>query len=192
MAKATDVVSEPVDGPNGVGARPTALLVSEALRERIGGERYAVWFGDGVGIEVEAAGDVQTPDGAPAGMCVIVRVGSVFAQEWLRRTFRVDVEAVTLAVCGPSACVVWRTDAAVVAPLADTAVRGTESSPGVSSGLQNRRHRAAAAVPGDRAARRGCSGRRGREKNRLRQPAIGSRPRRFRGRTEQQDGVCGG
>ena len=130
MAKATDVVSETVDGPNGVGARPTALLVSEALRERIGGERYAVWFGDGVGIEVEAAGDVQTPDGAPAGMCVIVRVGSVFAQEWLRRTFRVDVEAVTLAVCGPSACVVWRTDAAVVAPLADTAVRGTESSPG--------------------------------------------------------------
>jgi hypothetical protein len=43
--------------------------IADALRERLGAERYAVWFGDAVGIEVEFAG---AEVGASAdGGCVV-------------------------------------------------------------------------------------------------------------------------
>jgi chromosomal replication initiator protein len=81
--------------------------VEQALRERVGAERYAVWFGDAVGIVVEPA---TSASGAPvAGGCVVVNVSNAFSQEWLKRTFRADVEAVVQAVCGGAWSAVWRT-----------------------------------------------------------------------------------
>jgi chromosomal replication initiator protein len=88
-------------------------LVEEALRQRLGDERYGVWFGDGVSIGVEAVPAVGDGNALQALPCVVVTAGNVFAQEWLRRTFRSDVEAVARAVCGAAATVVWRAATAV-------------------------------------------------------------------------------
>jgi chromosomal replication initiator protein len=81
--------------------------VEQALRERLGAERYAVWFGDAVGIVAEPA--TSASGTAVAGGCVVVNVANAFAQEWLKRTFRADVEVVVQAVCGEAWSAVWRT-----------------------------------------------------------------------------------
>jgi len=110
-------------GPPAAGTgRSLTRLVEEALRDRLGEERYAVWFGEGVSITVDI--DAAAPVGG--GRSVVVSAGNAFAQEWLRRTFRVDLEAVAEAVCGGGATVAWRTgeglsvvtDAAAVSPAA--------------------------------------------------------------------------
>jgi chromosomal replication initiator protein len=92
-----------------------ARLVEDALRQRLGEERFGVWFGESVTIGVEttrvAAGD-ETRSGGHH--CVVVTAGNVFAQEWLKRTFRADVETVARAVCGAAATVVWRSHPAAV------------------------------------------------------------------------------
>ena len=98
-----------------------ARRVEEALRERLGAERFAVWFGDAVGIDVESAAD---------GVNVVVSVDNSFSQEWLKRTFRADAEAAAEAVFGRACPVIWRTVASLPvgavsqAPAANT-VAGT-------------------------------------------------------------------
>ncbi|MFM8704407.1 MAG: DnaA ATPase domain-containing protein [Planctomycetia bacterium] len=88
-----------------------ARRVEEALRARLGADRYAVWFGDAAGIAVEPAAG---PSGTlAAGGCIAIVVGTAFSQVWLKRTFRPDVEAVVRAVCGGAWSVVWRTAPAV-------------------------------------------------------------------------------
>ncbi len=134
-------------------------LVEEALRQRLGDERYGVWFGDGVSIgvgAVPAAGDGTTPRELP---CVVVTAGNVFAQEWLRRTFRSDVEAVARAVCGAAATVVWRAATAV-----QPAAALTPRDEGATSEVAARPGRRAAAradvprLPARPAQRRGEAG----------------------------------
>ena len=88
-----------------------ARRVEKALQERLGAERFAVWFGDAVAIEVEAV----HPGTAVDGGSILVSVGNAFSQEWLKRTFRADVEAVVQGVCGPTWAVVWRTAASATA-----------------------------------------------------------------------------
>jgi chromosomal replication initiator protein len=95
-------------GDHGLVAR----RVGEALRERLGAERYAVWFGDAVVIDVAIDGEAAGADAAVAGGCIVVSVGNAFSQEWLKRTFHADVEAAVQAVCGGAWSVVWRTSAA--------------------------------------------------------------------------------
>ncbi len=85
--------------------RRLASLVEASLRERLGGERYAVWFGDAVSFDVE-------PEGAGNGGCVVVSVGNAFSQEWLKRTFHADVAAAVQTACGMAWSVAWRTGAA--------------------------------------------------------------------------------
>ena len=119
MAKAAVIATNCGNGPNCTPASPSAggpegdcrLLVrrvGEALRERLGEERYAVWFGDAVAIDVAIDGETAGGDGA-AGGCIVVSVGNAFSQEWLKRTFHGDVEAAVQAVCDGTWSVVWRT-----------------------------------------------------------------------------------
>lgn len=78
-----------------------AVTVRESLRRRIGSERFDVWFGETAGIDV-------APGDGSAGPVVTVTIGSGFSHEWLRKTFRGDVEAVATATYGPSVRVDWR------------------------------------------------------------------------------------
>ena len=141
MAKAVVIATNGGNGPNCIPVCPSdsgqsekpqtgdrrlvASQVEKALRERLGAERYAVWFGDAVVIDVAIDGeaaDGETAGAEPvvAGDCIVVSVGNAFSQEWLKRTFHADVEAAVQAVCGGSWSVVWRTaDATALAPAAE-------------------------------------------------------------------------
>jgi chromosomal replication initiator protein len=70
-----------------------AERVRVAFRERIGEERFAVWFG------------AATWHDAAEG--VVVRAGSGLTHEWLRRTFRGELEACVKQLCGRRAGVAW-------------------------------------------------------------------------------------
>ena len=80
-----------------VSSRTLAESVREALRERLGDERFAVWFGD------SSWSDRATD----AGHEVVIRVGRGVTHEWLRRTFRGELEAVVRQGFGPRLSVAW-------------------------------------------------------------------------------------
>jgi chromosomal replication initiator protein len=84
------------------------VRVVAALRSRLGADRYDVWFGESVRITVE-------PGDAPGSALVVVGVATAFAQDWLRRAFGMDVEAVARQVCG-QAQVVWKVDVVPSSP----------------------------------------------------------------------------
>jgi len=150
MAKAAVIA---VNGGNGPTCMPVSAVVSrlegdrttvarrveEAIRERLGAERYAVWFGDAVGIEVESASD---------GVNVVISVENAFSQEWLKRTFRADAEAAAEAVFGRACPVIWRTVASLPvaavsqAPAANT-VAGTPQTIATNSDAGTPQTRAA-------------------------------------------------
>lgn len=105
-----------------------AARIEAVLESRIGADRYAVWFGRSMTVLVESApvdratavaprgrrskaGDVATPRPPAGGQRVVLRVGSGLTHEWLRRTFRSDVEAAVGDVCGPGAELVWEPQA---------------------------------------------------------------------------------
>ncbi len=71
------------------------------LRERIGSQRYAVWF-DGI------CQFVIEPDEAGVESGVSVVSDGPFAQDLVRRGFRADIEAVVAEVCGRSTPVHFR------------------------------------------------------------------------------------
>lgn len=99
MARRRDVLNAPraAEPPEmGLGDR-----VRRALEQRIGADRYAVWFGESAQIAVQAAA-------ADAEPVVTLAIGRGFAHEWLRKTFREDVEVVARAACGPRARVEWQ------------------------------------------------------------------------------------
>ncbi len=99
-----------------VSSRTLAEGVREAVRERIGDERFAVWFGDSLW-------SVRTTE---AGQEVVIRVGQGVTHEWLRRTFRGELEAVVRNGFGPRLSVAWEsaaeTDDAVASAVAHTQV----------------------------------------------------------------------
>lgn len=108
--------------PGSADPRQVSRQVAAALERLLGSERYAVWFGGGVGIEWEPAAGVNDGGGS-----VVVTAGTTFSQEWLRRTFRGDVETATREVCGPACAVVWKT--AVQSAARPPAAVETESPP---------------------------------------------------------------
>lgn len=87
-----------------VESRSPAERVRAAVRERIGDERFGVWFGEAIWLP------------APDGNGVRVQAGAGLTHEWLRRTFRHDVEAATSSICGPQAVVIWEPAAAPASP----------------------------------------------------------------------------
>ena len=78
-----------------IGSRSAAESVRAAFRERIGEERFAVWFGEAAWKD------------ADQGKGVVVLVGSGLTHEWLRRTFRGELEQVAASVLGHGASVAW-------------------------------------------------------------------------------------
>lgn len=85
VAVATACVRAPIDG------------VRAAVREHLGDERFAVWFGEAVWSFADER-----------GTDVVVSVGTGVTHQWLQRTFHTEVESAVRAVCGAVACVVWQ------------------------------------------------------------------------------------
>jgi chromosomal replication initiator protein len=93
MAKAACVAIPTHGGDAGAAIR-------DAIRDRIGADRFAVWFGDACRVSLDgtmAAGSRR----------VVVHVGSGFTHDWLRRTFQADVAAAAASICGPDVRVAW-------------------------------------------------------------------------------------
>jgi chromosomal replication initiator protein len=125
MAKAAVIATNGGNGPKctppslsggepAAGIRLLVRRVEEALQERLGAERYAVWFGDAVTIDVVI--DAESSGTAAAVDCIVVSVGNAFSQEWLKRTFHADVEAAVKLACGGPRSVVWRTSPTLPQP----------------------------------------------------------------------------
>ena len=129
MARATQAAAATRD------REATAVRVCDALRARLGADRFAVWFGDGAAIRM-----MPMAAGEPA--CIVVRVGSGFTHDWLRRTFHAELAAAVRDVCGAAARVEWQA--------AGDEAAG-EAQPAPPSGPRPRRGRVAGA-PAERSA----------------------------------------
>lgn len=88
--------SEPADSER---SGDLCRLIWDALRDRIGAERHAVWFGDVPRIEMAKS--------AGGGVVAMLTTGDSRTQEWLRKMFKADVEAAVRQVCGSDAAVEW-------------------------------------------------------------------------------------
>ena len=91
-------------------AADLASAVRDAFRDRIGGERFGVWFGTAAAITVQQSGV-----GRQARCTVTLQAGSGFTHDWLRRTFGRDFAAAVQQVCGAGAHGDWEPAAAGVA-----------------------------------------------------------------------------
>ena len=88
----------------------TAARVREALRVRLGDDRFAVWFGD------EAMIDLLPPSADEPAAVVVVRVGGGFTHEWLKRTFHAELSAAARDVCGGAVRVEWKASGGRTSP----------------------------------------------------------------------------
>ena len=100
-------------------------LIGEALRERIGAERHAVWFGDAARVDVARAAD--------SALVVTLSIGDGRTHDWLRKMFKADVEAAVRQVCGTAAEVVWQPAADGVAAIGPAAGAATLEAVPVSA-----------------------------------------------------------
>ncbi len=94
--------------------------VRAALVDRVGQDRFDLWFG---ATRMRIRGDVLT-----------VTVGSQFAQDWLRRSFRADIEAAAQTACGRPMSLEFRIDAALGQSKATGVSAPSSESPDSSSG----------------------------------------------------------
>lgn len=74
--------------------------IRRALQNRVGVDRYEVWFGKSANISV-------VTDDSSAPVVVTLTIGNGFSHEWLRKTFRSDVESAVASVCGTNATLQW-------------------------------------------------------------------------------------
>ncbi len=70
--------------------REIVSSIRASLAQRIGKDRYEVWFGPTTQLAVQ-------------GESLVVTVPSQFFQDWLRSHFRKDLEASSLEACGRAA-----------------------------------------------------------------------------------------
>lgn len=134
------VTSAPAKGRKAAPGDPPADLgrrIWEALRERIGAERHAVWFGDVPRVEVARAAD--------SSFVATLSIGDGRTQDWLRKMFKADVEAAVRQACGGAVEVVWQPVAAGDAAIEQPAVQppseasvATEAAPVSSSTSRER------------------------------------------------------
>jgi chromosomal replication initiator protein len=127
MGNAPDVAAAELPGDEATAAR-----VLTAFRSRIGDDRFAVWFGGAARVAVAAG---RRSAGRRGGVSLLVRVGSGFTHEWLRRTFHVEFLAAAREVCGPNAAVAWE-------PVSDDAA-ATDGAPAAAQPPRPGRSRAA-------------------------------------------------
>ncbi len=75
----------------------SGISIESELVGRIGRQRFEVWFGGSLRLRQIACG-------------IVVESSDGFVLDWIRKTFRSDLEAVARAVCGPEAGVLFRCD----------------------------------------------------------------------------------
>ncbi len=126
-------MAKPVGVATAVGGGDAATIIRDAVRERIGVDRFAVWFGDGFRARV---------DGEPGARQrrVVVEAGSGFTHDWLRRTFQADVAAAVASIYGDDVRVAWEPTAAGVVP-------GTAARPVAAAAASTRRRPSRTEVP---------------------------------------------
>lgn len=91
-----------VDAPTGAdgSSRDAATAIWSTLRDRIGAERHAVWFGETPQVEVS-----RHPGGDEVAT---LSIGDGHSHDWLRKMFKEDVEAAVRQALGPRVGVVWQ------------------------------------------------------------------------------------
>ena len=80
----------------------TGTAIASALQQRLGEERFAVWFGDCLAI------NVRSPRVAGGRWAVRLFHDPVFTGDWLQKTFSHDVRDVAEAVCGGAVEIDWQ------------------------------------------------------------------------------------
>jgi len=95
--------------------------VHAALRERIGAQRYELWFADGAALEV-----LETPT---SGCQVRIVVQGAFALEWLQRSFHADVARAVVMACGHELPVDWVAVTTANAPPSSLVAGGFPADP---------------------------------------------------------------
>ncbi len=130
MAKSSQQVVASFD------AVAAAERIREALRLRLGADRFAVWFGDTLRIGLRSGASADAPAARrsarggrrgvrPGPWTVVISAGSGLAHDWLRRNFDQDVRAAAEEVCGGTVLVEWVPDAE------PTTVDAAEPAPGI-------------------------------------------------------------
>lgn len=97
MPASSDINSLP-ENSRSAESRPAAIL--SGLREQLGDERFAVWFGDSCQIDVSTNGDGH--------YVVTLRHENGAACDWLRRTFGSDLQAVAEFICQGTVVLQWQ------------------------------------------------------------------------------------
>lgn len=96
------------------------MSVESELVARIGQQRFEVWFGGSVRLRRIECG-------------IVVESGDGFVLDWIRKTFRSELEAVARSICGPEAGVLFRCDEAEsVKPLPAAADARPEQAPSLT------------------------------------------------------------
>lgn len=76
-------------------------LFKEALEQRIGNDRFRMWFGHGVSFEISDKADAAQADtGSVATGQVVVRVRGQFALDRLRKNFLSELRGAAMVACG--------------------------------------------------------------------------------------------
>jgi chromosomal replication initiator protein len=100
----------------------TGTAIAAALQERLGGERFAVWFGDCLRV------NVRSPQVSGERWAIRLFHAPVFTSDWLQKTFSHDVRDVAESVCGGAVEIDWQPlPAGTVQP--DAADSETEHQP---------------------------------------------------------------
>lgn len=77
-------------------------MIRDLLRQRLGDERFAVWFGDHLVV------DVMAPPAAGQPWTVRLNHDPGWTGDWLRKTFSRDVREVAEQACGPAVEIDWQ------------------------------------------------------------------------------------
>ena len=77
-----------------------AAAILDGLREHLGSERFAVWFGEACRVEFGAGRD--------GSQHVTLYHDPGFAGDWLRKTFHADLQAVAEQCCGGPVVLAWQ------------------------------------------------------------------------------------
>ncbi|NDH94441.1 MAG: hypothetical protein EBZ13_07925, partial [Planctomycetia bacterium] len=130
---ATEAVIRAVPGGSS-GPEPvpseTGTAIAAALQQRLGGERFAVWFGECLTI------DVRSPQVVGGRWAIRLFHDPVFTGDWLQKTFGRDVRDVAEKVCGGAVEIDWQPlPAGAVQPVvadSETAQQPQRGGPGRS------------------------------------------------------------
>lgn len=116
--------------------REIVSAIRRAVAERVGAERYDLWFAATCGFEVR-------------GDRLAVLVPNTFLQDWLRTNFRLPLESAVREVLDPAAVVVFEVDPS----LAARAVQEPSELNGAPESTPSTTLRVVHADPGDKAAK---------------------------------------